>query len=78
MTEFEVEATCNMICKPGRKVRIEVQVGKEGNKTYTVKTYTVVKRYEHHVLMRCRNGYNESFSNIAIQEMVQKGAIKWR
>jgi hypothetical protein len=79
MTEFEIDATFNTICRPGRVVKILTRCGKEENVPVRVwKRWTIIKTYEHHVLMQSEQGYHESFSNIDIREMIRKGEIRWR
>lgn len=64
MTEFEIEATFNTICRPGRVVKILTKSGKEENVPIRVwKRWAIVESYEHHVLMKSEQGYHESFSN---------------
>ena len=50
MSEFEVEAKMNMLCKPGRIIQIRT---KEitGGRNFIIrwKKWTVIKRYKHHV-----------------------------
>jgi hypothetical protein len=76
MTNFEIEITYNMICRPGQVVRIHTKETTSGrNFIMTWKKWTVIKRYKHHVLMRCR-GYRESFTNTDIKEMIRKEDIK--
>ncbi len=79
MTEFEIDATFNTICRPGRVVRILTKGGKEENVPIRVwKRWTIINVYEHHVLMKSEQGYHESFSNTDIREMIRKGEIRWR
>lgn len=79
MTNFEIEITYNMICRPGQVVKILTKSGKEENVPIRVwKRWTIIKVYEHHVLMQSEQGYHESFSNIDIREMIRKGEIRWR
>lgn len=53
MTEFEIDATFNTICRPGRVVKILTKGGKEENVPIKVwKHWTIVEVYEHHVLMK--------------------------
>lgn len=78
-TEFEIEATFNVICKPGRIVRMFTNAGKEDNRILKEwKCWTIIDTYEHHVLMRSAQGYHESFSNTDIRELIRKGEIRWR
>jgi hypothetical protein len=79
MTEFEIDAIFNTICRPGRVVKILTRCGKEENVPIRAwKCWTIIKIYEHHVLMKSEQGYKESFSNIDIREMIRKGEIRWR
>lgn len=79
MTEFEIDAIFNTICRPGRVVRILTKNGKEENVPIRVwKRWTIIKAYEHHVLMQSEQGYHESFSSINIREMIRKGDIRWK
>lgn len=79
MTEFEIDAIFNTICRPGRVVRILTKSGKEENIPVGVwKRWTIIKAYEHHVLMQSEKGYHESFSNIDIRELIRKGDIRWK
>lgn len=76
MTNFEIEITYNMICRPGQVVRIHTKETTSGrNFIIRWKKWTVIKRYKHHVLMSCR-GYRESFTNTDIKEMIRKEEIK--
>lgn len=69
MTEFEIDAIFNTICRPGRVVKILTKSGKEENIPVRVwKRWTIVEAYEHH----------ESFSNTDIREMIKKGEIRWK
>lgn len=79
MTEFEIDAIFNTTC-PGRQmVKILTKNGKEENVPVRVwKRWTIIKVYEHHVLMQSEKGYHESFSNTDIREMIRKGDIRWR
>lgn len=79
MTEFEIDAAFNTT-RPGRQmVRILTKNGKEENVPIRVwKRWTIIKVYEHHVLMQSEKGYHESFSNTDIREMIRKGEIRWR
>lgn len=53
--------------------------GKEENIPIRVwKRWTIIKVYEHHVLMQSEKGYKESFSNTDIREMIRKGEIRWK
>lgn len=79
MTEFEIDAIFNTICRPGRVVKILTKNGKEENVPVRVwKCWTIIKVYEHHVLMQSEKGYHESFSNIDIRELIRKGEIRWK
>lgn len=79
MTEFEIDATFNTICRSGRVVKILTRCGKEENVPIRVwKCWTIIKTYEHHVLMQSEQGYKESFSNINIREMIRNGEIRWK
>lgn len=79
MTEFEIDATFNTICRPGRVVKILTKGTKEDNIPVRYwRRWTIVKAYEHHVLMQSEQGYHESFSNIDIREMIRKGEIRWK
>lgn len=79
MTEFEIDAIFNTICRHGRVVRILTKNGKEENIPIRVwKCWTIIDTYEHHVLMRSAQGYHESFSNIDIRELIRKGEIRWK
>ncbi|WP_368292051.1 hypothetical protein [Coprococcus sp. RTP21281st1_F1_RTP21281_210402] len=79
MTEFEIDAAFNTICRPGRVVRILTKNGKEENVPIRVwKCWTIIKIYEHHVLMKSEQGYKESLSNINIREMIRNGEIRWK
>lgn len=79
MTEFEIDVIFNTICRPGRVVKILTKNGKEENVPIRVwKCWTIIKIYEHRVLMQSEQGYHESFSNIDIREMIRKGEIRWR
>ena len=79
MTEFEIDATFNTICRPGRVVKILTKGGKEENVPIKVwKHWTIVEVYEHHVLMKSEQGYHESFSNTDIRELIREGDIRWR
>ncbi len=76
MTNFEIEITYNMICRPGQVVRIHTKETTSGrNFIIRWKKWTVIKRYKHHVLMSCR-GYRESFTNTDIKEMIRKEDIR--
>lgn len=77
--EFEIDATFNTICRPGRVVKILTKGGKEENVPIKVwKHWTIVEVYEHHVLMKSEQGYHESFSNTDIRELIREGDIRWR
>ena len=79
MTDFEIDAVYNTICRPGRVVKILTKGGKEENVPIRVwKCWAIIKVYEHHVLMPREQGYHESFSNTDIREMIRKGDIRWR
>lgn len=79
MTEFEIDAIFNTICRPGRVVKILTKGGKEENVPVRYwRRWTIVKAYEHHVLMQSEQGYHESFSNTDIREMIRKGEIRWK
>lgn len=79
MTEFEIEVTFNVICKPGRIVKMLTNAGKEDNRILKEwKCWTIIDTYEHHVLMQSKKDYHESFSNINIREMIRKGDIRWK
>ena len=79
MTDFKLEATFNTICRPGRVGKILTKNGKEENVPVRVwKRWTIIKVYEHHVLMQSGKGYKESFSNTDIREMIRKGEIRWK
>ena len=53
MTEFEIDAIFNTICRPGQVVKILTKSGKEENIPIRVwKRWTIIKVYEHHVLMQ--------------------------
>lgn len=79
MTDFEIDAVYNTICRPGRVVKILTKGGKEENVPIRVcKCWAIIKVYEHHVLMQSEQGYHESFSNTDIREMIRKGDIRWR
>ena len=79
MTDFEIDAVYNTICRPGRVVKILTKGGKEENVPIRVwKCWAIIKVYEHHVLMQSEQGYHESFSNTDIREMIWKGDIRWR
>lgn len=79
MTDFKLEATFNTICRPGRVVKILTKNGKEENVPVRVwKRWTIIKVYEHHVLMQSGKGYKESFSNTDIREMIRKEEIRWK
>lgn len=76
MTEFEIDVTYNMICRPGQVVRIHTKETTSGrNFIIRWKKWTVIKRYKHHVLMSCR-GYRESFTNTDIKEMIRREEIR--
>ena len=77
MTELEIDATVNTICRPGRVVKILSYGGKENNVPYTKWVrWTVVKSYRDYVLMRSEKGYRECFSHFDIEQMIRKGEIK--
>ena len=80
MTEFEVEAIFNTICRPGSKVRISTKIGcsEDHIPVRMWKHWTVVKKYDNHVLMISRAGYCESFTKFDIKDMIIKGEIRWR
>ena len=79
MTEFEIDAIFNTICRPGQVVKILTKSGKEENIPVRVwKRWTIIKAYEHHVLMQSEKDYHESFSNIDIRELIRKGEIRWK
>lgn len=79
MTEFEIDAAFNTICRPGQVVRILTKGGKEENVPIKVwKHWTIVEVYEHHVLMKSEQGYHESFSNTDIRELIREGDIRWK
>lgn len=79
MTEFEIDAIFNTICRPGQVVKILTKSGKEENIPIRVwKRWTIIKVYEHHVLMQSEKDYHESFSNTDIREMIRKGEIRWK
>lgn len=79
MTEFEIDAAFNTICRPGRVVKILTKNGKEENVPVRVwKCWTIIDTYEHHVLIQSEQGYKESFSNIDIRELIRKGDIRWK
>lgn len=79
MTEFEIDAAFNTICRPGRVVRILTKGGKEENVPVRVwKRWTIIKVYKHHVLMQSEYGYRESFTRIDIVEMIRRGEIRWK
>ncbi len=47
MTEFEIDAIFNTICRPGRVVKILTKNGKEENVPVRVwKRWTIIKVYE--------------------------------
>lgn len=66
MTNFEIEITYNMICRPGQVVRIHT------------KETTIVEVYDHHIVMKSEYGYRESFTRIDIVEMIRRGEIRWK
>jgi hypothetical protein len=77
MTAFEITAKHNIICQPGRRVKILSYGGKENNVPYTKWVrWTVVKSYRDYVLMRSEKGYRECFSHFDIEQMIRKGEIK--
>ena len=79
MTEFEIDATYNIICRPGQVVGIQTKGEKENDVPVMVwKIWTVIKVYEHYVLMKSEAGYLESFGKWDIRNMIKNGGIRWR
>lgn len=79
MTNFEIEITYNMICRPGQVVKILTKAGKEENiPVKSWKQWTIVEIYKHHVLMKSKQGYHESFTRTDIVEMIRRGEIRWK
>lgn len=78
MTGFEITAKHNILCQPGRKVKILIVKAKaDTHGIYTEwKRLTVIKSYKHHVLMEHEKGYRESFTHSDIEQMIRKGKIK--
>lgn len=79
MTEFEIDVTYNMICRPGQVVRIHTKETTSGrNFIMTWKKWTIVEVYDHHIVMKSEYGYRESFTRIDIVEMIRRGEIRWK
>lgn len=79
MTGFEIDAIFNTICRPGRVVKILTKNGKEENVPVRVwKRWTIIKVYEHHVLMQSEQGYHENFGKWDIRNMIRNGGIRWK
>ncbi|RJX02590.1 hypothetical protein DWW43_00585 [Clostridium sp. AF15-41] len=79
MTNFEIEITYNMICRPGQVVRIHTKETTSGrNFIMTWKKWTIVEVYDHHIVMKSEYGYRESFTRIDIVEMIRRGEIRWK
>lgn len=77
MTDIEITAKHNILCQPGRRVKMLTYGGKENNVILTKWTrWTVVKSYKDYVLMRSEKGYLECFSHFDIEQMIRKGEIK--
>lgn len=73
MTNFEIEITYNMICRPGQVVRIHTKETTSGRNKWTI-----VEVYDHHIVMKSEYGYRESFTRIDIVEMIRRGEIRWK
>lgn len=78
MTEFEITAKHNILCQPGRKIKMLVVRAKADTHGTSAEweRLTIVKPYKHHVLMEHEEGYNESFTRFDIEQMIRKGEIK--
>ena len=77
MTEFEIDAIFNTICRPGRVVRIHTKETTSGrNFIMTWKKWIIVEVYDHHIVMKSEYGYRESFTRIDIVEMIRRGEIR--
>lgn len=78
MTGFEITAKHNILCQPGRKIKMLVVKAKaDTHGTCTEwKRLIVIKPYEHHVLMEHEKGYRESFTHFDVEQMIRKGEIK--
>lgn len=77
ITEFEITAQYNRICKRGRVIRMrkkEITGGR--NFIILWQQWTVLEVYEHHVLMRSEKGYKESFTKEEIKKLIREGEIK--
>ena len=72
MTNFDIEITYNMICRPGQVVKILTKAGKEENiPVKSWKKWTIVE-------MKSEYGYRESFTRTDIVEMIRRGEIRWK
>ena len=79
MTNFEIEITYNMICRPGQVVRIQTKEPTNGRDFIMVwKKWTIMEVYDHHIVVRSEYGYRESFTRIDIVEMIRRGEIRWK
>lgn len=79
MTDFEIDAIYNTICRPGRVVRIQTKGDREGYIPVMVwKRWTIMEVHRRYVVMKSVSGYLESFSTWDIRNMIKNGGIRWR
>lgn len=75
--DFMITAKRNMLIRPGRRVKILTRVGIENRKPVSEwKSWTVVREYANHVLMRSEKGYRECFTYTDIEQMIARGEMK--
>ena len=77
MNGFEITARHNILCQLGRRIKIKTQAQKiDTHNTAKWEKYTVIKSYEHFVLMRHEKGYRESFTHFEIEQLIRRNELK--